>query len=49
LLYRGRFIVTIPIRLILYISYITPISSNPSAAPLKAIARGFFVLFHIGI
>jgi hypothetical protein len=35
----------------LYISYITPIVSSPQplSTPLKAIARGFFVLFHIGI
>jgi hypothetical protein len=34
---------TIPIRLILYISYL---ASLP--APFKAIARDIFVLFHIG-
>jgi hypothetical protein len=39
--------VTIQIRLILYSSCITPIISSPQP-PLKAIARGFFVLFHIG-
>jgi hypothetical protein len=44
--------VTILIRLILYISYIAPPSSLPFGSlptPLKAIARGFLVLFHIGI
>jgi hypothetical protein len=43
--------VTIPIRLILYISYTASIVSplNPLKAPLRAIARGFLVLFHIGI
>jgi hypothetical protein len=47
----GGFIVTIPIRLILYIIYIAPIDSppHPLFTPLKAIARGFLVLFHIGI
>jgi hypothetical protein len=42
----GGFIVTILIRLILYIT------SPPSSlllTPLKAIVRGFLVLFHIGI
>jgi hypothetical protein len=45
------FIVTIPIRLILYISTLPPIISPPQPlpAPLKAIARDFLVLFHIGI
>jgi hypothetical protein len=44
-------IVTILIRLILYISYIAPIVSPHSTfpTPLKVFARGFFVLFHIGI
>jgi hypothetical protein len=43
--------VTIPIRLLLYISYIAPLSLplNPLPVPLKTIARGFFVLFHIAI
>jgi hypothetical protein len=47
----GGFIVTIPIRLILYIIYMAPIVSPPLPfpTPLKAIARGFLVLFHIGI
>jgi hypothetical protein len=47
----GGFIVTIPIRLILYISYITPIISPPQhpPCPIKAIVRGFFGLFHIAI
>jgi hypothetical protein len=47
----GRFIVTILIRLISHISYITPIVSlpQPPPIPLKAIARGFFVLSHICI
>jgi hypothetical protein len=47
----GGFIVKILIRLILYIVYIAPIISplNPLSAPLKAIARGFLVLFHVGI
>jgi hypothetical protein len=47
--YTGRgFIVTILIRFTLYISYIAPIVSplNPLSAPHKAIARGFFILFH---
>jgi hypothetical protein len=52
-LYRRGFIVTIPIKLILYISYsASTISlSIPSSPPttFKEIARGFFVLFHIGI
>jgi hypothetical protein len=41
--------VTIAIRLILYISYIALIVSPPQPPPLslKAIARGFFVLFHM--
>jgi hypothetical protein len=46
-LYGGGFIVTIPVRLILYINYISPLS--PSPHHLKVIARDFFVLFHIGI
>jgi hypothetical protein len=39
------------ITLILYISYIAPIVSptNLLPDPLKAIARDFFVLFHIGV
>jgi hypothetical protein len=43
--------VTILIRLILYNSYITLsfLTLNPFPTPLKAIARGFFVLFHIGV
>jgi hypothetical protein len=47
---REGFIVTIPIRLILYIR--SPPSSlhlNPLPTPLKAITRGFFVLPHISI
>jgi hypothetical protein len=49
--YTGGFIVTFLIRLILYISYIAPIISPPQPllALLKAIARGFLVLFCIGI
>jgi hypothetical protein len=43
----GGFVVTIPVRLILYINYISPLS--PSPHHLKVIARDFFVLFHIGI
>jgi hypothetical protein len=48
---QGDFVVTIPIRLKLYIGYIAPIVSLPSplATPLKAIPRGCLVLFHIGI
>jgi hypothetical protein len=47
----GAFIVTIWIRLILYTSYIASIISplSPFPIPLKAIARGFLVLFHIGL
>jgi hypothetical protein len=53
----GGFIVTIPIRFILYTIYIAPhcLSSTPSSllnpllSPLKAIARGFLVLFHVGM
>jgi hypothetical protein len=43
--------VTIPIKAILYINYIAPIvsSSQPLPTLLKAIARDFFVLFHVGI
>jgi hypothetical protein len=43
--------VIVLIRLILYIIYIAPIATppNPLPTPLKAIARGFLVLFHIGI
>jgi hypothetical protein len=43
--------VTIPIRLILYIIYIalSSLRLNPLPKPLKAVARGFLVLFHIGI
>jgi hypothetical protein len=43
--------VTIPIRLILYIIYITSIVSPPQPPhiPLQAIARDFLVLFHIGV
>jgi hypothetical protein len=50
-LYRRGFIMTIFIRLILYISYIAPIICNLNSlpSPLKTTARGFFVLFHIGI
>jgi hypothetical protein len=33
LLHRGEFIVTIPIRLIVYISYIVPIISPPQPPP----------------
>jgi hypothetical protein len=41
---------TIPIRFILYIIFIAPLSLplNPCPTPLKAIARGFLVLFHTG-
>jgi hypothetical protein len=47
----GGFIVTILLRLILYISYTTSIVSplNPLPTPLRAIARGFLVLLHVGI
>jgi hypothetical protein len=47
----GGFIVTIPNRLLLYIGEITALSRplNPLPAPLKAIARGFVVLFHTDI
>jgi hypothetical protein len=40
---QGEFIVTIPIRLILYIIYIDPLSLplSPLPTPLKAFARGF--------
>jgi hypothetical protein len=50
-LYRGGFVVTSLIRLILYVIYITPSSLplSPFPNPLKAIARGFLVLFHIDI
>jgi hypothetical protein len=43
--------VTIPIKLILYIIYISPWSLPISPLPtlLKAIARGILVLFHLGI
>jgi hypothetical protein len=46
----GGFVVTILIRLILYISYIAPWSLplSPLPTPLKAIIRSFLVLFHIG-
>jgi hypothetical protein len=46
---EGEFIMTIPIR-ILYIIFIGPTSLPPSPlpTPLKEIARGFLVLFHIG-
>jgi hypothetical protein len=49
--YTGGFTVTNPIRLVLYIISIAPITSptQPPPTPLKAIARGFLVLFHIGI
>jgi hypothetical protein len=42
---------TILIKLILHINYIVPIICplNPILTPLKAIIRGFFVLFHIDI
>jgi hypothetical protein len=46
-LYRGGFIVTILIRLILYINLLPPSVSLP--APIKAIMRSFLALFHIGI
>jgi hypothetical protein len=48
LLYGG-FIVTIPIKLTLYIGQIAPIfpSPQPLPTPLKTIVRGFFVLFHV--
>jgi hypothetical protein len=47
---QGGFTVTVPITLMLYISYIDSIISSPQPLPkpLKAIARGFLVLFHIG-
>jgi hypothetical protein len=50
-LHRGGFLGAILIRLILYIIYIVPIVLPLSLLPtsLKAIARGFRVLFHIGI
>jgi hypothetical protein len=43
--------VTIPIRLILYISYKAPIVSSCQTSPrlLKTIVRGFLVLLYIGI
>jgi hypothetical protein len=43
--------VTIAIRFLLYIIYIAPLSLplNPLPTLLKEIARGFLVLFHIGI
>jgi hypothetical protein len=43
----GGFIVTITIRLVLYIGYIAPIisPSTPLPTPLKEIAKGFIVLF----
>jgi hypothetical protein len=43
--------VTTPIRPILYVGYVAPIisPSQPLPNPLKAIGRGFLVLFHIGI
>jgi hypothetical protein len=49
--YGWGFIVTGPISLIVCISFIAPIVSplNPLPAPLRAIARGFLVLFHIDI
>jgi hypothetical protein len=49
---QWGFIVTIPIRHRLYISYIVPIVSPPQhfpCPPFKAIARGFLDLFHIGV
>jgi hypothetical protein len=48
--YTGEFIVIFFIRFILYISYITPWSLplNLLPASLRAIARGFFIVFHIG-
>jgi hypothetical protein len=45
----GGFIVTIPIRFIVYITYIALSSLNPLPTPLKTIARDFLVLFHISI
>jgi hypothetical protein len=46
----GRFKVTIPIRLTLYITYISPIiSPQPLPNPPQVIAKGFLVLFYIGI
>jgi hypothetical protein len=47
----GGSIVAIPNRLILYIATSPPLSLplNPFPTPLKAVARGFFVLFHVGI
>jgi hypothetical protein len=49
--YTGGFIVTILIRLILYIICIAPIVSTlqPTPTPLKAITRGYLALFHVGI
>jgi hypothetical protein len=44
--------VTIPIRLVRYIIYVAPITSPhqpPSPPHLRAIARGFFVLFYMGM
>jgi hypothetical protein len=43
--------VTIPIRLILCVIYTAPLTLPLSSlpAPLKAIARGFLVLFHVGL
>jgi hypothetical protein len=48
---RRGFIMTFPIRLILYIGYIAPFicPSNPLPVLFKRIARIFVVLFHIGI
>jgi hypothetical protein len=49
--YVGGFKMTILIRFILYIIYICPIFLPLSPLPTlpKAIARGFVLLFHIGI
>jgi hypothetical protein len=48
---EGGFTVTILIRLILTLVTLalSSLPFNPIPAPLKAIARGFLVLFHIDI
>jgi hypothetical protein len=48
---QGGFLVTIPIRLVLYVGYIASMSLplGPLPTPLKAVARGFLVLFHTRI
>jgi hypothetical protein len=47
----GGFIVTIPLRLTLYIIYIAPIISPPQPPPHPTYSncKGFSVLFHTGI